>query len=92
LAYQLHYGPTTDFERKHRKKIPVKKLLSVGVLIFALVLLFVWPVTGDFMNRVMFPWSESAAAVFSATLEQGEGVSAAITAFCEQVLTESGVV
>ena len=92
MAYRVQYGAITDFESKHRKRrVPMKKKICVSVLIIAVISLLVWPASRRFMNQIVFPWSDTASAVFSQALEEDKGIGYAFSAFCHQVLLEAEV-
>ena len=90
MSYQVQYGPITAFESAHRHKKTKGKLLCICVLLLALITVLIWPAAADAAGNILFPWSDAAAAAFRQAFDAG-GIGDALTAFCNEVLAESGV-
>lgn len=90
MAYQVHYGPATAFESNHKKRRSRKNSIGIYLVLLAAALVLFWPAAGKTVRALLLPWSDAAEAAFTQAFE-ADGIGAALTAFCDQVLTDAGV-
>ena len=94
MAYKIEYG-SGGAEKKALQPCKRRLPLTVGVLcVFLLMTLLCWPKGRTALREVVLPGDAEVTADalqgLASDLRAGEGVSNAVTAFCQQIIRESG--
>ena len=95
MAYKIEYGTGVaekkTLQPRKRRRLP----LTAGVLcVFLLMTLLCWPKGRTALREVVLPGDAEVTADalqgLASDLRAGQGVSDAVTAFCQQIIRESG--
>lgn len=95
MAYKIEYGSNgaekKTLQPRKRRRIP----LTAGVLcMFLLLAVLFWPKGRTALRDIVLPGDAEVTADalqgLASDLRAGEGVSDAVTAFCQQIIRESG--
>ena len=89
MSYKITYGPVTrNTLRRHRVVRGTAVLLVVAT---AVLLAFAFPAQAQRLKEFLFPWPQEAVAAFSAELENGKDLNAAVRSFCHVILSDVSV-
>lgn len=95
MAYKIEYGP--GGMEKRPVKPPKRRLTGVtagAFCLFLLLTLLFWPKGRTALRDIVLPGDPEVTAEalrdLTSDLREGEGLSDAVTAFCHQIIEESG--
>lgn len=91
MGYTVRYGPAIKVRRERKRfRLPA---MALALILSILCLRHAWPNESQRLRQALFPWAResvrAAFAVFREDLEAGQSISAAITAFCLEILDEA---
>lgn len=93
MGYTVRYGPAIKVRRERRRFRLRLPAMALALILSILCLRHAWPNESQRLRQALFPWTResvrAAFAVFREDLEAGRSVSAAITAFCLEIVDEA---
>ena len=89
MGYRIVYGKD-PVVRRERRSLRLRVMTAACMLLFAALVRLAWPAGAAVLGQVLLPREQTAAA-FSEMVAQvsgGEGLGAAVTAFCRTVVMD----
>ena len=89
MGYRIVYGGEPTLVQQWRKN-HIRIWTAVFALIFVATVRFFWPEGRENLRRILVPQAQTVAAFSGMVegIENGQGVGAAVTAFCRQVVAD----
>lgn len=96
MSYHIQYGPKLPQERKNKRTRGLRTLIAAAILVVVFGLKTIFPVGFQQVQYALMPWTlpDTQATFWEMveSIQEGEGLQSAITAFCSQVLQQAELI